>query len=239
MSVRPRPAAPPAPSAGGPPAPLRDGERLTQPEFHRRYEAMPGAAKFELVGGVVRMASPVHGRHSTRLHKLIGAFTLYESVTPGVEGRTDGTVVLDARGEPRPDIALRILPEHGGRTRTDPDGCIVGGPELVVEVADSTEALDLGPKRDDYRRAGVLEYVVVCLESGRFRAFDLPADAERDADADGIWRSGAFPGLWIDAGAAMAGDAARLLDAVRRGTQTPQHADFVRSLAAAARTPPT
>jgi hypothetical protein len=30
---------------------LHNGDRLTQPEFHRRYEAHPGKEKFELIGG--------------------------------------------------------------------------------------------------------------------------------------------------------------------------------------------
>src|SRR5262249_5049943 len=38
--------------------PLEDGQRLTQPEFHRRYQAYPEDVKFELIGGVVHMASP-------------------------------------------------------------------------------------------------------------------------------------------------------------------------------------
>jgi hypothetical protein len=32
--------------------PLHNGDRLTQPEFHRRYEAYPEDVKFELKGGL-------------------------------------------------------------------------------------------------------------------------------------------------------------------------------------------
>ncbi len=32
---------------------LENGDRLTQPEFHRRYEAYPEDVKIELVGGIV------------------------------------------------------------------------------------------------------------------------------------------------------------------------------------------
>lgn len=32
---------------------LHNGDRLKQPEFHRRYQAHPGSDKFELIGGIV------------------------------------------------------------------------------------------------------------------------------------------------------------------------------------------
>lgn len=50
---------------------------------------------------------------------------------------------------------------------------------------------------------------------------DLPADA------DGIFRSRVFPGLWLDAAALLAGDARQMLEVVERGTATPEHAAFV------------
>ena len=50
-----------APSKGAPL--LRDGDRLTQKEFHRRYEAYPDDTKFELIGGVVYIASPSKRSH--------------------------------------------------------------------------------------------------------------------------------------------------------------------------------
>ena len=46
------------------PPTLHNGDRLTQPEFHRRYEAYPEDAKFELIGGTVYMGSPLGETHS-------------------------------------------------------------------------------------------------------------------------------------------------------------------------------
>ena len=43
--------------------PLVDGERLSQAEFHRRYEAMPPRTRAELVGGIVYMPSPMSADH--------------------------------------------------------------------------------------------------------------------------------------------------------------------------------
>src|SRR5208337_5107125 len=39
------------------------GQRLDQPTFHERYEAMPPETRAELVGGVVYMPSPLRFDH--------------------------------------------------------------------------------------------------------------------------------------------------------------------------------
>ena len=38
---------------------LQSGDRLTRPEFERRYTAMPHVKKAELIEGIVCMASPL------------------------------------------------------------------------------------------------------------------------------------------------------------------------------------
>jgi hypothetical protein len=40
---------------------LENGERLTQPEFHRRYSQRPDLRKAELIEGVVYLPSPASG----------------------------------------------------------------------------------------------------------------------------------------------------------------------------------
>jgi Uma2 family endonuclease len=112
---------------------------------------------------------------------------------------------------------------------------VKGVPELLVEVAHTSRFTDLGPKFEDYQRAGVLEYVVRAVEpdevywfllrEGRF--VDLPPGPDR------IYRSEAFPGLWIDPVALFASDWHRLRAVVELGCATPEHAAFVTRLAAA------
>lgn len=41
---------------------LENGDRLTRPEFERRYAAMPQVKKAELIEGIVYMPSPVRAR---------------------------------------------------------------------------------------------------------------------------------------------------------------------------------
>ncbi len=56
--------------------PLR--ERLTRPEFERRYRALPQLKKAELIEGVVYVASPVrvskHGNLHSRIITWLGTY---------------------------------------------------------------------------------------------------------------------------------------------------------------------
>ena len=42
----------------------------------------------------------------------------------------------------------------------------------------------------------------------------------------GIYKSLIFPGLWLDAKAFFAGDSARVLEVLREGLDSPEHAAF-------------
>jgi hypothetical protein len=50
-------------------------------------------------------------------------------------------------------------------------------------------------------------------------------------DADGLYRSTAFPGLWLDPAAMLAGDTKRVLEVLTVGLATPEHAAFAAGLA--------
>src|SRR5271165_6771949 len=92
---------------------LRTGQRMTQKEFHRRYELQPDHVKAELIGGVVYVASPPRRAHGRRHPELSGVLWLYESATPGLELLDNATTILGPDSEPQPDLSLRILPEWG------------------------------------------------------------------------------------------------------------------------------
>jgi hypothetical protein len=51
-------------------------------------------------------------------------------------------------------------------------------------------------------------------------------------DPDGLYRSTAFPGLWLDPRALLQGDTKRLRAVLDIGLATPEHAAFVARLAA-------
>jgi Uma2 family endonuclease len=215
-----------------PPEELHNGDRMTQPEFHRIYEQMPENFKAELIGGIVYVASPLKRQHDTS-HLVWGTvFATYVLNTPGVEAGDNTTILLGEENEPQPDLYMRILPECGGQSRTTKDEYIRGAPELVAEVAVSSRSIDLHGKRDDYRRYGVREYLVLCVREQELRWFDLRADEELVPDADGVIRVHCFPGLWIDMKALLNLDR-RLLTVLEQGLASPEHAAFVQALAGA------
>jgi Uma2 family endonuclease len=213
---------------------LVDGEHLDRATFHERYQAMPEEVRAELIGGVVYMASPLRREHGRRQIAAIVWIDQYEEKTPGVEAFDNASVFFEDYGELQPDLALRILPACGGRTR-DEGGYIANGPELVVEIADSSLAKDLGPKLADYERAGVPEYVVLSINPPAVRWHVLREGRliEVSPDPDGLYRSKIFPGLWLDPVALIAGNKVALKATVDRGLATPEHAEFVAKLAQA------
>ena len=212
---------------------LQAGDRLTRTEFERRYDAMPHLKKAELLDGVVYMPSPVTDeRHGNPHFHLIGWLAQYEAATPGTRGGDNSTVRLDLDNEPQPDALLRIEPARDGQTRTV-DGYVEGAPELVAEVAATSVSYDLHIKKHVYRRHGALEYLVWRVDDHTVDWFALENDefVALEPDADGLLRSRAFPGLWLDPAALIAGDMRRVLDVARRGLDDPAHATFVTGLA--------
>ena len=219
--------------ASEPPPELQSGDRMTREEFHRVYRRMPQNFKAELVGGIVYLASPLRIRHGNRHGRLSNVVFTYEGNTPGVEAGDNTTILLGDEGEPQPDLYLRILPEHGGQSRTSDEDYVDGAPELIIEVAHASYALDLHAKKIDYASHGVREYIVWTLADDRFHWFDLAASRELTADADGVIRVRVFPGLWIDVHALVAKDHPRLMATLQQGLAAPDHAAFVERLAKA------
>src|SRR4051794_40325098 len=103
----------PSPTTRNPPT-LRNGDRMSQAEFHQAYEQMADDVKAELIEGVVFMASPLGIDHGRRHVHLGTVLTLYEAATPGVQVVDNSTTILGEDDEPQPDLSLRILPERGG-----------------------------------------------------------------------------------------------------------------------------
>jgi hypothetical protein len=214
--------------------PLVEGQRLSQPEFHRRYEAMPPETRAELIDGVVYMPSPASRAHCRSTGNVVTWLNLYTLRTPGIEVLDGPTTILGRKREPQPDAVMRILPEFGGQSGNQ-RGYVHGAPELVAEVAKATRYIDLGPKLNDYQRAGVQEYLVRALDPDEAIWYVLRKRkfAELPVGTDGWYRSAVFPGLWLDPKALLADDLAGMIAALEQGLASPEHAAFVARLAAA------
>ncbi len=139
---------------------------------------------------------------------------------------------LDLDNLPQPDVFLMIAPGRGGGATVDADGYVVGPPELVIEVANTSADYDLHQKLAVYRRNGVREYGVWRTLDAAFDFFRLRAGRYRrtSVPADGIVRSGSLPGLRLNVAALLAGDAARAAADVHHGLASPEHAAFVADL---------
>ena len=109
----------------------------------------------ELVGGQLIVAEPQGSRHFAAIQAAEEA--LRAAFGPGWQVRGQGPLALDEESEPEPDVA--VVP---GSFRD----YVVGHPSrpaLVVEVGESSLALDRDHKGSLYARAGLADYWIVNL----------------------------------------------------------------------------
>ncbi len=210
--------------------PMESGDRLSQPEFHRRYAAMSEQYRAELVEGVVYVASPVSGVFHARPHAdVVGWLATYRAATRGVELLDNATVILDGRNEVQPDAAMRFDEGGDNRSRWGEDGFLHGPPHFVVEVAASSASYDAHFKRHVYMRGGVQEYLLWRTRDAALDWWTLRDDryVALEPDEDGMLHSRVMPGLVLDTAALLAGDLARVLAVQQAALGTGVHAAFV------------
>lgn len=206
---------------------------MSQPEFHRAYDAMPEEYRAELIGGIVFEPSPLgypHGKFDTRLSYLLEH---YAAQTPGLQAVQGVTVILGPKDEVQPDVVLRIAPKYGGQSQNtrkrEGRFYIKGAPEVVAEIAHSSAAIDLHLKKERYAVGGVKEYIVVCLKPARVHWFDLDCQTELKT-VKGVFKSRVFPGLWIDRVGLLELDYKRSMAALNEGMASREYIEFVEAL---------
>lgn len=215
------------------PPPLNPGDRLSRAEFERRYHAHPEIKKAELIEGVVYMPTPVcHLSHGRPHAHIVGWLTHYCARTPGIDLSDNATLRLDFENELQPDALLRLPTELGGKSKVAEDGFLEGAPELIVEIAASSVSYDLHVKKRVYARSGVQEYLAIQSyeQSIEWCVLDEGVYQLLPPDENGVLRSRAFPGLWLDPAAFWAGDLERLLAVLEQGLQSPEYAAWVARL---------
>jgi len=212
--------------------PLSPGDKLTREEFLRLWEAHPEIKNAELIGGLVYMPSPVSVQHGGMENKVGTWLGTYSAATPGTSSENNTTSFL-LEDTPQPDVNLRILPEYGGTSRVE-DKYLEGIPELLVEISRSSASYDLHVKLDLYQAARVPEYLAILLFEQEIRWHILVNDQYQllPPDADGLWRSRIFPGLWLDGKALLAGNLQQVLARLQEGLASAEHKRFVAELAA-------
>jgi hypothetical protein len=216
--------------------PLRHGDRMKQPEFHRRYQQYPDDVKIELVGGIIYVASPERRAHGRYQSLLDGAVCIYEEATLGVELLVNPTTILGEDSEPQPDLALRILAAFLGQSRETKDDYVEGPPELMMEISHSTRALICVKKRTPTRgRRSVNTWSWASLNKNCTGSISEPENLSCRPGRASTGRRFFFPGLWIDGPALFAEDRRRLNLVMRQGIRSRAHAAFVKKLQAAKR----
>ncbi len=179
------------------------------------------------------MSSPVSAAgHGVPHFDFITWSGNYVVHTPGVQGGDNTTVRLDMDNEPQPDVFLRIMPSHGGQSQTSGDGYIAGAPELVAEIAASSASYDLHQKLNAYRRNGVREYIVWRVWDRQIDWFVLRDEQfeAMPAAEGGIYKSTAFPGLWLDPAAMLAGNRQKVMEIAQQGIASDEHQQFAEQL---------
>lgn len=221
-------------SAPSPIPPLEAGDQLGRDEFERRYWAMPGVKKAELIEGIVYMPSPVSGRHGRHHLWLGGWLTQYLGYTPGLDAADNATVRFDDVNEPQPDLLLAIKPSSGGRCRLDEEEYFTGPPDFIAEIAASRVSYDLHAKLRVYQAQGVREYLVWRTRDHEIDWFRLHEGKYEPLapDAAGILKSTIFPGLWLNRDALLRGELPAVFGTLREGIDSAEHANFLAELQA-------
>jgi Uma2 family endonuclease len=118
------------------------------------------------------------------------------------------------------------------------DKYLAGVPEFLAEICRSSASYDLHVKLDLYQAAGIPEYLAILLFEREIRWHVLINGRYEmlTADADGLWRSRIFPGLWLDGKALLAGNLQRVLSRLQEGINSAEHKQFVAVLADRKRT---
>jgi hypothetical protein len=211
---------------------LHSGDRMTRNEFHSLYETADENFRAELIGGIVFVRQSLGRNHGSSHVRLSSAADRYAASTSGIEVCDNSTVFLSAKDEVQPDLFIRILPEYGGQSHNAYEGqYVAGAPEFVAEVAHSSKAIDLHGKLRRYEKCGVREYVVLCLSPKKLYWFDLSKSTQhRSPNEQGVFKSSAFPGLWIHGEALLSLNYKLLMQTVDEGLSSPDHALFVEHL---------
>ncbi len=212
---------------------LENGDRLTRPEFERRYEAMPKLKKAELIEGIVFMAAALRANNHGNPHAIVMTWLgVYYAATPGTYLADNTTVRLDMDNAPQPDALLRIEPVAGGKSRITEDDRIEGAPELVVEVAASSASYDMNAKLNVYRRSGVQEYIVWQIYENQILWYQLVEGQyeQLESNSEGIVESQIFPGLILPLEDMQSRDIAEVLAQLQTRLGSAAHKAYIQKL---------
>ena len=146
--------------------------RLSVDDFHRMAEVgiLSPSDRVELIDGEIIDMSPIGALHAA-IVALLTAF-LCRTVGGGVIVRCQNPIRLDDTSEPEPDIAIVRARADGYLSAHPGPGDVL----MVIEVADTSLAWDLGVKVPLYARHGIPETWVIDAATRRTTRFRSPRD---------------------------------------------------------------
>ncbi len=149
--------------------------------FHRMGEAgiLGPADRVELIDGEIIDMSPIGVLHAAIVDALVRHFGRHAG--QAVVIRCQNPLRLDDISEPEPDLAI-LRPRADLYTTAHPGPADV---LLVIEVADTSLAYDLGTKVPLYARHGVPEVWVIDAATRRTRVFRQPVAGREAGPAAG------------------------------------------------------
>jgi Uma2 family endonuclease len=153
--------------------------RWKRVEYERLVEGgfLQSGEPVELVGGQLMVAEPQGSWHFTGIRAVEAA--VRAAFGPACDVRLQGPLALDDESEPEPDVAV-VAGGPRDWSREHP-----ARPGLVVEVAESSLALDRNRKGSLYARAALADYWILNLVDRVLEVFREPV---ADTGAPFGWR---------------------------------------------------
>jgi Uma2 family endonuclease len=178
--------------------PVQAKHRFSVKDYYRMAETgvLQPDARVELLDGEIIDMSPIGPFHSSVVGDLVSWFV--ESSNGRWLVRSQSPVSLDKHSEPQPDVLL-LKPVSNRYRQSHPR------PEdiyLLIEVSDSTLALDRDEKLPAYGRAGIVEVWIVNLVDQAIEVYREPNFTGYSSKS--VLRSGgkakpqAFPEVAVD-----------------------------------------
>lgn len=152
--------------------PLGGARPFTVAEYHRLLDAgvLPETERVELLEGWIvesMTRKPPHDARLDQAHEVVR-----ERLPAGWRVRVQSAITLED-SEPEPDLAVVVGPASRYLERHPGPSDIA----LVIEVADSSLALDRDVKARVYARAGIATYWIVNLVDARVEVYTRPSGA--------------------------------------------------------------
>lgn len=136
--------------------------RLTVDDFFRLDEAgaFAGLGKTELIAGEILFLNAQHRPHARMKGALYLALVqALGALDTGLAAIIEATVAMPPHNAPEPDLILTSEPDGEGPIP-------LASVQMLVEIADSSQAHDLGTKVRVYAENNVPEYWAVDLKAG-------------------------------------------------------------------------